>query len=234
MIRLHITVEGQTEEGFVNRLMVDHLSLRSVFPDVRCVLTSKNKRSRKEYRGGFRRKDAYSTVRRDILAWTKEDSDIECRFTTMFDLYALPEDFPGKKEANRKIDPYKKVEIIEKAFFEDIHDRRFIPYIQLHEFEALIFADLKQLKLDYFNHETAIEELEAVLNGVNGNPELINEHPETAPSKHIIRNIPEYDKTSAGIIVAKNIGLGRMRKRCRHFNEWLTKLERLPDGGTNG
>ena len=59
----------------------------------------------------------------------------------MFDLYALPADFPGYAEARREVDPYGKVRILEDALGNDIADRRFIPYIQLHEFEALILAD---------------------------------------------------------------------------------------------
>ncbi len=168
MIRLHITAEGQTEEGFVNRLLVSHLSLYNVFPGVRCVLTSKDQRNRIEHRGGFRRKDAYSMVRKDIVTWMREDNSRECRFTTMFDLYALPEDFPGKPAADRETDPYNKVEIIENAFCEDISDFRFIPYIQLHEFETLIFSDLKQLAKEYFDCEPQFGNLETMLNEVDG------------------------------------------------------------------
>jgi len=227
MIRLHITAEGQTEERFVNSLLVPHLSRYDVFPDVRCVLTSKDNRGNHEYRGGFRRHSAYATVKRDIMAWIKEDNNPECRFTTMFDLYALPDDFPGKDAAKHGTDPYKKARVIEEAFSNDIRTKRFIPYIQIHEFEALILSEPQKLAIEYFEHDAAIARLTSVLNNVNGNPERIDDHPETAPSKQIIREIPDYDKANAGIIVAKEIGLGKMRKHCPHFNDWITKLEGL-------
>ncbi len=231
MIRLHVTAEGQTEERFVNRMLIDHLSHYTVFPDVRCVLTSIG--FYREYRGGFRRKDAYTTVRKDILTWMAEDNNPECRFTTMFDLYALPDDFPGKQEADQKTDPYDKVKIIEKSLADDLSDPRFLPYIQLHEFEALIFSGLKHLTIEYFDAENAIRNLESILHKVNGNPELIDEHPETAPSKHIIREIPGYkrNKAHSGIIIAESIGLETMRKKCRHFHNWLMRLEQLADIG---
>ncbi len=63
----------------------------------------------------------------------------------MFDLYGLPRDFPGQKESRRLTDPYQKAAILEKELAQDIEDNRFTPYIQLHEFETLIFPDLRFL-----------------------------------------------------------------------------------------
>lgn len=227
MIRLHVTAEGSTEERFVNKLLCPHLSSHGVFTDVRCVLTSRDKQSRREYRGGFRMHCAYPTVKKDIMAWISGDNNRACRFTTMFDLYALPADFPGKVEANRQINPYEKVKIIEKSFSEDIGDHRFIPYIQLHEFEALIFSEPGKLAIEYFGCESAIANLVGMLESAGGNPERLDDGYETCPSRRIIQEIPEYDKANGGIIVAGEIGLSRMRSKCQHFNDWLTKLEEL-------
>ena len=54
----------------------------------------------------------------------------------MIDLYALPDDFPGTEAFKGEQDPYRRVEGMEQALAEDIDDPRFMPYIQLHEFEA--------------------------------------------------------------------------------------------------
>ncbi|MEX8547306.1 MAG: DUF4276 family protein, partial [Mucilaginibacter sp.] len=59
------------------------------------------------------------------------------------------------------------------------------------------------------------------------NPELINESPETAPSKRIISLCNSYDKIDDGILILKEIGLETMRKECRHFNDWVSQLEKL-------
>ena len=32
---------------------------------------------------------------------------------------------------------------------------------------------------------------------------------------------------TAGVAVAGKIGLQTLRQKCRHFNDWLTSLERL-------
>lgn len=59
------------------------------------------------------------------------------------------------------------------------------------------------------------------------NPELINNSFETAPSKRILKAIPAYDKTVAGIEVLRRIGLNKIRDKCRHFNDWITHLEQI-------
>ena len=91
----------------------------------------------------------YQKAKQDILTWMKEDDHAECRFTTMFDLYRLPDDFPGYEQSKSISDPYLRVMFIERELAKDIDDYRFIPYIQLHEFEALIFADPQRIDWEY-------------------------------------------------------------------------------------
>jgi len=126
LIRLHITAEGQTEEMFVRRLLQAYLAARNVFVDARSVLTSKDKKAGYTYRGGFLR---YDKAKRDILEWIKQDHNPECRFSTMFDLYALPEDFPGAQEIKTISDPYEQVACLEERLAEDMDHPGFIPYI---------------------------------------------------------------------------------------------------------
>lgn len=221
MIRLHVTAEGQTEQAFIKELLANHLSSFNVFADARCVLTSKDKRAAMEYRGGLLN---YEKARKDLMAWIKTDNHPECRFTTMFDLYALPDDFP-EYNASRTLSPYDRVRTLEKAMADDIDDYRFIPYIQLHEFESLILSDPRALDCEYLEHEKPIDNLISMVGGEN--PELINDGAQTAPSKRILQEIPEYDKVTAGVSVAKMIGLKKLREKCRHFNDWLTLLETI-------
>ncbi|MDE6009640.1 MAG: DUF4276 family protein [Muribaculaceae bacterium] len=56
------------------------------------------------------------------------------------------------------------------------------------------------------------------------NPEDINSAPETAPSKRLIRIIPDYDKVLYGIIVALEIGLPTMLEKCLRFRAWVEVL----------
>jgi hypothetical protein len=233
VIRLHITVEGQTEERFVKDVLAPHLGRHGVFADARRVLTSRDKRSDQQFRGGFRRTNAYVIARGDICTWMKEDRGADVRFTTMFDLYALPKDFPGQNEAARATDPYERVAVLEQELRDDIHksssDSRFVPYIQLHEFEALVLADPKQLKWEFMEHERQIQRLLEMVAREGGNPELIDDGHATAPSKRIIAEVPEYEgtKASSGPLVVEKIGIEALRVTCRHFEQWLSCLERL-------
>jgi hypothetical protein len=223
MIRLHMVVEGQTEETFVNRVLVEHLGQFDIVTDVHCVTTSR-KRGRLS-RGGLAR---YSQVKRDLELWMKEDRNADAYFTTMLDVYALPEDFPGFDEARKLNDPYACVATLEQAFAADIAHYRFVPYLQLHEFEALLFADPLQLQDRFSEHKDNIHNL-LTLRDQFTSPEHIDDGQDTAPPKRIFREIPDYAgaKVSAGPLVAQKIGLATIRQHCRHFDEWLKKLEGL-------
>ena len=224
MKRLHITAEGQTEEAFVNNTLKHHLAQFGVFADVRCVLTGRKRD--KEFRGGM---TTYLKAKNDIIRWLLEEThNTDVVFTTMFDFYALPEDFPGYAEAMKQHDPYQKVATIEQAFANDINDYRFIPYIQLHEFESLLFVNPQKFEIEYFDKPDGISKLLAIAESFE-NPELINQGEETAPSKRIIDVYGDYaaNKPAIGSMIAHEIGVEAMKRGCAHFNEWLTKLEQL-------
>lgn len=228
MIRLHMVVEGQTEEEFVNSVLVDHLGHFNISTDVRCVETSR--RRRRIYRGGL---NDYQRAKKDIVLWIKEDQNADAYLTTMFDLYGLPEDFPEFAEAKKCVDPYKRVAELEKAFAGDLGHRRFVPYLQLHEFEALILSDPSQFSSRFIEHSNGIQKLIAMCSHYQ-TPELINDDENTAPSKRIIKEIPAYQgtKASAGPLIAQKIGLPTIRQKCKHFDDWLTTLETLGSKGS--
>ena len=218
-VRLNLIVEGQTEEAFVKRLLNPHLANLEVYVKVRCVLTSW--KNNIKHRGGV---GSYEKARNDINTWIKEDRNSDVRFTTMFDVYGLPTNFPGYRDAKQRSDPYERVKMLEDALGEDISDRRFIPHFQLHEFEALLLSDPQKLDLQ-FDSSTGIRQLVDMVASFDS-PELINDGDNTAPSKRIIGEIPEYEKMkpSAAPIVAEKIGLPTLRLQCKHFDEWLCRL----------
>ena len=125
-------------------------------------------------------------------------------------------------------DAYHKIELLERRFAEDIDDMRFVPHLQLHEFEALLFSDIRCLQSEFPAAAKQVARLQDSTASFES-PELIDDGPDTAPSKRIIAEIPAYQglKVSAGPRVAASIGLTILRSRCTHFNGWLTRLEAL-------
>lgn len=228
MVRLHLIVEGQTEETFVKRILAPHLAGFNVMVDARRVQTGRDRAKNRVFRGGLVN---YAKLRNDLLCWIKQDRHPEVCFSTMIDLYALPNDFPSFETALAEDDAREKIAVLEGALKNDIlagsGQERFIPYIQLHEYEALLLT-----KPDAIT--TAVgsaSQVQGLKNDIAGEQdvELINERPDKAPSKRIIKYIPEYEdqKSSAGPIIAETIGLEHLRSNCSHFNEWLTELESL-------
>lgn len=225
MIRLHIIAEGQTEEAFVNEVLKEHLAIFDVFTDVHCVTTKRTKT--KVYRGGSIN---YEKSKRDIMCWINQEGSNNVRFTTMFDLYRLPNNFPEFEQAQRISDPYQKIAALETAFGNDINDYRFIPYIQLHEFEALILSEPTRLIDSFPEYSESIQRLLEICQQYPS-PELINGGETTAPSKRIMQLIPSYDgrKVSVAPLMVQKIGLETVRSQCPHFDQWLTQLECLND-----
>ena len=175
-IRLNFIVEGQTEEAFVNQILSPYLAGFEVWVRIRCVLTSRRRNIK--HRGGI---ESYGKAKNDINAWIKEDRNSDVRFTTMFDVYGLPTNFPGYKDAKQSSDLYGRVKVLEDALGEDISDRRFIPHFQLHEFEALLLSDPQKLD-SQFDNSTGIRQLVNIVASFDS-PELINDGNDTAPSK---------------------------------------------------
>lgn len=223
-IRLNFTVEGQTEEKFIKETLELHLRQYHVGSFVRLVATGKAQNT--IFRGGMTN---YAKARNDIWLWLKEDKNQDARFTTFFDLYRLPKDFPGYDKALKMHSPYDKVEYLEQSMAQDINDTRFLPYIQLHEFETFLFCCPKILDFEYFDQHKAIQSLKQIAAEYK-NPEYINDTPGKAPSARIIRQIPQYkdDKVSVGAPLASLIGIDKLRNCCPHFDQWLKKLEQLP------
>jgi hypothetical protein len=219
-VRLYITVEGQAEKEFADRALKPHLAGFAI--DVRPRVVVTNRKLGK--RGGIL---DFDKIRGDIGRLIKQDTHPEARFTTMVDLYALPSQFPGWTEARTKTIPRDKVKVLERALAEEFAESRFIPFIQLHEFEALLYCDLNELQSRITNSEAGIKLLRTEVEGME--PEEINEGATTAPSKRIIRHVPIYErnKVRVGAPAATAIGLNTLRSRCPHFGDWVSRLEAL-------
>ncbi|OFW03056.1 MAG: hypothetical protein A3I61_05225 [Acidobacteria bacterium RIFCSPLOWO2_02_FULL_68_18] len=228
MIRLHIVVEGQTEETFVNEVLAPELGAHNTFTDAHRITTGR--KHGRTHRGGW---DSYQKLQRDLVLWMKQDQDADARFTTMVDLYALPGDFPGYAECGRIAVPIQRAECLERHLVDDIIRelgnavaRCLVPYIQLHEFETFVFCEPAKLLVAFPAETGAVHRLDVIRQQFAG-PEDIDDGKTSAPSKRILEVIPEYTKAVAGPLIVKQIGLPRLRNDCPHFDSWITRLIEL-------
>jgi Domain of unknown function (DUF4276) len=225
MIRLFFYVEGQTEQGYVTKVLTPYLAQFGVYV-AGAILTASGRRHGKTFRGGGH---SYAKMRRDLTARLKEHSQPDVRFTTMFDLYALHHDWPGYDEAEtHRQQPHERARKLEAALAADLGDERLIPHIQLHEFETILLCDPEVFKLTYENADTPVKHL-AEMVARDGPPEAINDGEATAPSKRIDGLFPGYAaaKTSIGVDLASCVELVKVRGLCPHFDEWVGRLEGL-------
>lgn len=225
---LHILCEGQTEERFVQKVLAPYLRMFCIYPKPTVLKTS----VKKNVSGGL---ISYHQAINDltrIFKTIKTGSSETNIVTTMFDFYALPNDFIGYKEAMRLRGPRNQVAHLEQALGDEIARNNFIPYIQLHEFEALLFSDISKLEIDYPNASKKIGLLKMDIDDI-GDPELINSRPETAPSKRIIKTLEaaryHYDKVGSGTRVSLAITLDVIMERCVHFRDWTERIVILSD-----
>lgn len=229
MARLYLFAEGPTEQTFADTVLKPHLAKSGVYLHGPVLIAHARKKGR-IHRGGGRK---YAPMKNDILRLTAQEKGSDVFFTTMIDLYAIYRDFPGMSDADKvRHLPYKRVELLEKVWRQDIEDERFIPFIQLHEFEAYLFANPEAFAHFYDDAKKPIAKLQEIV-GKRENPELIDDGQNTAPSKRIIEHFPDYAKAkpTVGPQVGALIGVDVIRSRCPHFDLWLKTLEGLGRGG---
>jgi hypothetical protein len=231
-VRLIFLVEGFSEENLVNRMLGPHLTNFGVDSFAMKVTAQRDKRSGMIFKGGG---GSYQKIRGDleklVAQWRGKQN---IWFTSLFDVYDLPSDFPGRDDSFRLLDAYAKVAALESAWGKDVAElktERFIPHLQLHEFETLLFARIEALKTLFIEESKAVAQLASSVAAFD-NPEFINHTEHGAPSKRIIKFISAYqrykrDDQSGAINVLEVVGLPVIRERCKHFDSWIQRLESL-------
>lgn len=224
--RLIVAVEGQTEDNFVRRMLQPHLWDYGMAVSATIVGKAKaaaKGNSGKAARGG----GCYADWERDIRNCLKDNPAPDFRLTTLFDLYGLPDDFPERARTTSDRSQAERCDRLQQAMASRIDDWRFIPYLQLHEFEALVIACLPDLEALYDAPDqlAGLARLQAEVASLE--PEEINDSKETAPSKRLLRQIPGYRKQQDGPDAIELSDLDHVRSRCPRFNAWLTRLEGL-------
>ncbi len=221
MIRLYIICEGQTEATFVQELLTPH------FRPIGLYLTPTliGKSGQKGGNVSFTR--LLTSLKPLLLGGHKP----YC--TTFIDFYGLREQFPGKRSAVRQSTLSHKANMIYAELNRELESeiapyslKRFIPYVQMYEFEGLLFSHPRGFANGIYKPQVE-RSLHEIRSGFD-TPEHINDNSNTAPSKRIIDLVPDYDKETMGTLAALEIGLPKIRQECPLFDTWLCRLENLP------
>jgi hypothetical protein len=224
MTRVNVVCEGKTEVEFVKIILVPHFSAIGVLITPHDLHTGTK----------------YPKLRDKVLDWLKAEP--RSYVTTLIDLYAMPNDFPGQDAAKGRRGK-AKIDVLEAAFAADVaakmgakfDKRRFIPHYQLHEFEALLFSNPKIMEDRLGLDRTLKPGCFQVIRDAFPTPEDINEVRDQSPAKRIeavVIGQQKYSKPVEGIAVVSEIGLHQMRQACPHFNSWITQLEQLAPNHT--
>lgn len=216
MTTVGVLCEGQTEENMVKEFLGPELSAYGVYL-VPTLLETKTAAGGPSYRGG-------------VSKWSKIEKDLRrllgsthwAAVTTLLDYYALPQGSPGMADRKMTNVPRLRAEHVERRIAEHIDHPRFIPYLVLHETETWVFAAAEQLG-ELLEERSLAGELKRQADE-KGGPEGVNEGPDTAPSKRLLRLYPEYNKTQDGPEAVAYLGLDALRQACPHFNAWITRL----------
>ncbi|SRR6266567_2244567 len=222
MHRVLTVVEGFTERTIVEQTFGPYLGARGLSVHAKVI-------GKPGHKGGIRN---FEAVRKEILALLRQERS--SHVSTFFDYYGLPQNWPGVQQAKGR-KAREIAAIVEAAMRGSVHSKldashdpsRFVPYVQMHEVEALLFSDPKVMA-NVFERPDLEPQFTRILNEC-GECEEINDHEATAPSKRIEKVFPAYRKGSGTMahapIIVKRIGVDRLRQACPHFNEWIAALE---------
>lgn len=205
MIRVSISVEGDTEVEFVKRVLATHLRINGVEPIPHSL-------------GGNVSTDRL--VQRMALLFHSHDA-----VTSLVDFYGFRE----KGSMNREVLEQHILQEVNRRTNRSRDQSRAFPYVQQYEFEGLLFSDLNAFERAIQVLGVApdtIERLRSIREQFQ-TPEDINDNPLTAPSKRIRQLIPRYDKKVHGPLIAAEAGLETIRAKCPLFDGWVTRLESL-------
>ncbi len=221
-IVVKVVVEGPTEDKFIRDIVEPYLKTKD-------IAISPNILTKKGQNGGDVK---YERVKNDVLKLLKGTKGTLVSY--FVDYYGLKE-WPGKDRILPNSSPQQIASILNQAAYENLmqdkdanrmyFNQRFLPYMAVHEFEALLFSDSKILADEL---GISVDEIEQVLEEC-GSPEQINNSPITAPSKRLEGWKRDYSKTTDGIAIARKIGISTMRCQCPLFDEWLSAIERVQE-----
>jgi len=221
MVEVLVVCEGSTEREFCREVVGPLILPKGI--SLAGTLVGKPHQKK----GGI---SPWQSYRRELVRLAKERD--ARHVAVLVDYYGMPGDWPGRT-ASRSLPVLERGAHVEKELVSDLDTElpgRFHPCIQLHEFESLLFADPELSALSIaigsgLDDESQLaDDMHSVKQECGGSAELIDDGPETAPSKRLIALVPGYDKVAWGVTAAKDVPIEVLRRECSWLDRWVTRL----------
>lgn len=225
MKRIYVLVEGQTEKEFISRILAPFFANKG-------TSISAIPMSRSGGGMGFSNLAQFKNNIRPLLY--EKDQPI---ITTMVDLYRFPvqsndatEETELKKYSNEpniatRISGFES--IMKQAVQNIAPYSYFIPYIQKHEFEALLFSDPFAFSIE---DDAIRQDVEKVLHHIS-DPEEINTSEKGHPAQRLIdiyaSHNKRFQKGADAVDIAEVTGIETILARCPNFRHWIETLTNL-------
>ena len=215
-MNVFIFLEGQSEEEFCKNILKPYFEQNQIY--ITYVIVSTGiKKNGTHFRGGITN---YSKIRKDIgRIFNNPGYDL---VTTFFDFYGFLKVFPFKKEID-SIGCYGRVEQTEEMFGADLNSSKFLPYLNLHEYEMIYFIDYEITK-KVLDDNIDRNKLRRIIDKYE-NIEEINEDPSNAPSKRLKNICPSYEKIYHSQLITQELSIGMIKNKCIHFKKWIENIE---------
>lgn len=218
MRSLYIIVEGETEEEFVKRLLVPYLYGHGLTCHIQAILVHVSGGGH-----GHSNTEHFLNTIEPVLYLRGEPV-----VTSLLDFFRFPRKQASFAACTALPTAAAQADCLQQALFTAMQGirsyRHFLPYVQLHEFEALLFADAAGHSL----HPPRIAADVAAVIAAHPAPEDINSRPEWAPSKRLEAiyraHNHTYRKGADAVDIAELIGMDQLRARCPRFGAWVEAL----------
>ena len=206
-INIGVVCEGQTETDFIKQLN------KKCFNKLNISLKPVGINDEQKNIGGN-----ISIAR--IVDFLHKHSNMYPMLTTFIDFYRL------KNKGNKKVSELE--EEIKKEFYKDnkYRNKILIPYIQMHETEALWFSDINAIIQVKNANKKQKEDLSKIIEKYK-NPEDINDSYETAPSKRLENIFCDYSKVIDGKEISNKISINIFIEKCPRFSKWVNEISNL-------
>lgn len=214
MKRLVFLVEGNSELVFVHQFVIPYLYGLGFQNPINAQTIITNRKQHKK--GGVVN---YDYLKNDLKRIIAQGNVI---VTTLIDFFKLPPSFPNYTTDAQYISD------IEQGILEDFeHNPDLIPYIQKHEFEALMFSKIDGFEI-VIDDDKKLQKIRDII-AEFPNPEDINSSPQKAPSKRL-KSIFNYEKVEDSELIFGMLDLQIILDKCPRFKNWLeTIIEKLKE-----